>query len=80
MTSRKLAGCVAAIMGVLGIVLGLATIHPQALTEATEVVLTAIIAVAGLGGYQVLRQGRIDELHPPTYIFDAEKDEVRRAR
>jgi hypothetical protein len=62
LSSRKLAGVIAAIMGVVGLVLGLAVIHPLALTEATEVVLTAIVAVAGLGGFQIYRQGRIDEV------------------
>jgi hypothetical protein len=49
-------------MGVVGLVLGLAVIHPPALTEATEVVLTAIVAISGLGGFQIYRQGRVDEI------------------
>jgi hypothetical protein len=65
LSSRKLAGVIAAIMGVVGLLLGLAVIHPLALTEATEVVLTAIIAVAGLGGFQVYRQSIIDRF--PAY-------------
>lgn len=62
-SSRKLAGSIAAILGVVGLVLGLAVIHPEALTEATEVVLTAIVAVAGLGGFQVFRQSVIDHAY-----------------
>ncbi len=61
LSSRKLVAVLGAIMGVVGLVLGLAVIHPLALTEATEVVLTAIIAIAGLGGFQVYRQSIIDE-------------------
>ena len=60
-SSRKLAAVLGAMVGVVGLVLGLAVIHPLALTEATEVVLTAIVAISGLGGFQVWRQSIIDE-------------------
>ena len=61
LSSRKLVAVLGANVGVVGLVLGLAVIHPLALTEATEVVLTAIVAIAGLGGFEVWRQSIIDE-------------------
>ena len=57
LSSRKLAGIIAAILGVV--------IHPSTLTEATEVVLTAIVAISGLGGFQVWRQSLNDKF--PVY-------------
>lgn len=60
LSSCKLAAALGAIIGVVGLILGLAVIHPQALTEATEVVLVAIVAVAGLGGFEIYRQSLID--------------------
>lgn len=68
LSSRKLAGVIAAIMGVVGLVLGLAVIHPAALTEAKDVVLAAIVAVAGLGGFQVWRQSISDAFIEPDEI------------
>ncbi len=59
LSSRKLAAVLGAIGGILGIVLGLAVLYPLPLTE--YIVLTAVIAIAGLGGFQVYRQSRIDE-------------------
>ena len=60
-SSRKLAGVIAAILGVVTIVIGLAFIHPAALTNAERVVGLAIVGVVGLGGFQIYRQGTIDE-------------------
>lgn len=56
MTSRKLAGAIAAILGIVGIVV-IAAYQGAELS----LTLTAVGAVAGLGGYQVMRQARIDE-------------------
>ncbi len=61
LSSRKLAAVLGAMVGVVSLVLGLAIIHPLALTEAQNVVLTAIVAIAGLGGFEVWRQSLIDE-------------------
>ena len=61
LSSRKLAGVIAAILAIVGLVLGLAVIQPTVFTEATEVVLVSIGAIAGLGGFQVYRQAVIDE-------------------
>ena len=63
LSSRKLAGLIVAICGIVGLVLGLAIISPQTITESSEVVLTALIAISGLGGFQVYRQAKVDE-HP----------------
>ncbi|KKN82282.1 hypothetical protein LCGC14_0310950 [marine sediment metagenome] len=56
MLSRKLAGAIAGMVGVNTII---------ALTAyqgvPVEIALSGIAAVAGLGGFQVFRQARIDE-------------------
>lgn len=57
LTSRKLAGAIAAMLSVVGLVIGSAVVG----NVPAEVLLTAIVAVTGLGGYQVGRQARIDE-------------------
>lgn len=57
--SRKLAATVTAIAAITGLVLGLAVLTPAAITS--ELAGAAIAAIAGLGGYQVARQARIDE-------------------
>ena len=62
LSSRKLAGVIAAILGNLGVVLGLAVIYPEALTTATEVVMLTLAGITGLGGFQVWRQAVIDEM------------------
>ncbi len=61
LSSRKLAGVIVAIFAVVVLVLGLAVIQPTVFTEAPEVVLVSIGAIAGLGGFQVWRQGIIDK-------------------
>ncbi len=61
LSSRKLVGLIAAIVGVVGLILGLAVIQPEVFTDATNVVLLATAGIVGLGGYQVHRQGIIDE-------------------
>ncbi len=58
LTSRKLAGAVAAILAVVGITIGSAVVGGVPL----EVQLTAIAAVTGLGGYNITRQAQIDML------------------
>lgn len=65
LSSRKLVGIIAAILGVLGLVLGLAVIHPAVFTEATNVVLVAIGGIVGLGGFQVWRQSLNDVFEDP---------------
>lgn len=60
LSSRKLAGIVVAILAIVSLVLGLAVIQPSVFTEAAEVVLVSIGAIAGLGGFQVWRQSVID--------------------
>lgn len=57
LSSRKLAGAMAAMLAVVGIVIGSAVVGGV----PVEVELTAITAVTGLGGYQIRRQARIDE-------------------
>ena len=64
MTSRKLAGLIAAIIGIVGLLLGLAVIQPSIITEAQDVVMLAVAAIAGLGGFLVLKQALIDEKSP----------------
>ncbi len=61
LSSRKLVGIIAAIVGVVGLILGLAIIQPDVFTDATNVVLLAIAGIVGLGGFQVHRQATIDE-------------------
>jgi hypothetical protein len=77
LSSRKLVGIIAVIIGVVGLVLGLAVIHPAALTEAKDVVLLAIAGVVGLGGYQVWRQSINDKF--PTYKIGPD-DSIERLR
>ena len=62
LSSRKLVGSIIAVIGVVVLVLGLAVIHPAALTEGKDVVLAAILGIVGLGGFHVLRQSMNDEL------------------
>ena len=57
--SRKLAGAVAAMLSIVGIVIGSAVVGGV----PVEVQLTAIGAISGLGGYQVWRQARVDILN-----------------
>jgi hypothetical protein len=59
LSSRKLAAVLGAIGGIVGLLLGLSVLYPVPLTE--YIVLTAVIAMAGLGGFNVYRQSRIDE-------------------
>lgn len=69
LTSKKLAGAVAAMAGVVGLVIGsIALGVEEAVTAQVSVfgvegpvVFWAIVAVAGLGGFHVLRQAQIDE-------------------
>lgn len=61
LSSRKLVGVIASILGVVGLILGLAVIQPDVFTEAVNVVLLAIVGIVGLGGFQVHRQAAIDE-------------------
>lgn len=58
LTSRKLAGAIAAMLCNLGVVLGAAAIGDV----DKDIVLSAMIAITGLGGYQMLRQGNIDDI------------------
>lgn len=69
LTSRKLVGAIAAMLSVVGLVIGSAVVG----NVSTEVLLTAIGAVTGLGGYQVQRQARIDENVIPTYVVGADE-------
>lgn len=62
--SRKLAAAVAAMAGVVGLVLGLAVIEPGLLTDAKEVVGVAVIGIIGLGGYHMTKQAEVDRLEP----------------
>lgn len=55
--SRKLAGALAAMLCIVGVTIGSAVVGGVPL----EVELTAIATIAGLGGFQVQRQARIDE-------------------
>lgn len=65
-SSRKLAAVFTAIVGIVGLVLGLAVIQPDILTDTTSVGIVglAVVAISGLGGFVVHRQARIDELAP----------------
>lgn len=56
MTSRKLAGAIAAMLTIAGIVIGSAVVGGVPI----EVEMTAVLTVAGLGGYQIKRQADID--------------------
>ena len=67
LSSRKLVGLIAAIVGVVGLVLGLAILQPDVFTEATNVVLLAIAGIVGLGGFQLHRQAIIDEQNGPDF-------------
>ena len=58
--SRKLFGSVAAMLSIVGEVLGLAAIDPTLLTP--EIVGGSVVALAALGGYQVLRQANNDDI------------------
>ncbi|KKN83867.1 hypothetical protein LCGC14_0295200 [marine sediment metagenome] len=64
LSSRKLAAVLGAIGGIVGLLLGLAVLYPLPLTE--YIILTAVIAMAGLGGFNVYRQSRIDEQENTT--------------
>jgi hypothetical protein len=58
LTSRKLAGAIAGMLSIVGVVIGSAVVGAVPL----EVQLTSVGLLAGLGGYQISRQARIDEL------------------
>jgi len=61
-----------AITALVGTVLGLAVIEPTLLD--VQSVFLALCLIAGLGGYQVLRQAGIDEQKaavPPVYTVTA---------
>ena len=60
LVSRKLVVVMLAIAGNVGIVLGLAIIDRDLLIDAKEVILLAVAAITGLGGYQVTKQAEID--------------------
>lgn len=70
LNSRKLAGALAAMLAVVGIVIGSAVVGGV----PVEVELTAIAAVSGLGGYQIQRQARIDESPVDSPFFDPAQD------
>ncbi len=56
LTSRKLAASVAAMLSIVGIVLGAAVIGGV----DKDIVLSAVVAIAGLGGFLVMKQSTID--------------------
>ena len=58
--SRKLIGSVAAMSHAVGLVLGLAAIRPETLTQSPELVGVALAGILGLGGWQVLKQAAVD--------------------
>ena len=58
MSSRKLAGAIAAMLCIVGTVLGAAVIGGV----PDDVLLTGISLIAGLGGFQIMRQAHTDDL------------------
>lgn len=66
LTSRKLAGAIAGMLSIVGMVIGSAVVGDVPLA----VQLTAMPLLAALGGYQVARQARIDELGDPTIEYE----------
>jgi hypothetical protein len=55
--SRKLIGAVAGMAAIVGVVLGSAVVG----SVPGDVQLYAIALIAGLGGFQIMRQAQIDE-------------------
>ena len=66
LVSRKLIVVTLAIVGNVSLVLGLALIDTKLLTEAKEVILLVVVAITGLGGYQVTKQAEIDRTSEET--------------
>lgn len=64
--SRKLVGSLVSTLAITGMVLGLAVIVPTVVT--TELAGMALTLVAGLGGYQIARQARIDDTESKVSI------------
>ncbi len=69
LTSRKLAGAIAAMLSVVGLLVAALAygVEEALLAEVSvfgvsgPVVFWAIVGLVGLGGFQILRQARIDE-------------------
>ena len=59
--SRKLLSTVAAIIGVVGLIVTLALIQGSLLVDNKELVIVAIAAIAGLGGYNTKLQADLDQ-------------------
>ena len=59
--SRKLLSTVAAIIGVVGLIVTLALIQTSLLVDNKELIIAAIIAIAGLGGYNTKLQADLDK-------------------
>lgn len=60
LTSRKLAAVIAAILGIVGLLVGLALLNAALLADNKELLIFAIGAIAGLGGYVVNQQAKLD--------------------
>lgn len=69
MASRKLAGAIAAMCCIVGLLIGLAIIDPQILIDSKELVFLAVGAIAALGGWQIQKQAQVDAANgtPPTF-------------
>ena len=58
--SRKLLAAWGAMASIVGVIIALALIQSSLLMENKELLLAAIVALAGLGGFAVQKQAELD--------------------